>query len=397
MNITDLQKVSLKKKKIAIGLMSGTSLDGVDTVLLEIYNSGKNTKLKQISFITYPFPKGLKQKLLDNSIINGGNVSDICRLNFLIAHIYAEAVKSICKKAKINLSRIDFIGSHGQTIHHLPQKKNYFGYKFGSTLQIGDPSVIAKLTGILTVGDFRTGDIALGGEGAPLVPYFDYIMFHSNKLNRALLNIGGISNITILNKNGKSIDILAFDTGPGNMMIDLLAKKFFNFDFDKNGNYASQGKINSKLLNNIKKLDKFIEETPPKSTGREYYGKDFLSPLLRKYKKLSREDWLSTITDFTAYGVYRNYEKFIKSDTEIDELYVSGGGAKNKFLIFSLKKYFGKEIKIKSIKELGISSDAKEAICFAVLANETLSGNPNNIPRVTGASRKTILGKICLP
>jgi anhydro-N-acetylmuramic acid kinase len=397
MNITEFQKVSLKKKKIAIGLMSGTSLDGVDTVLLEINGSGEKTKLKQISFITYPFPKGLKQKLLDNSIINGGNVSDICRLNFLVAHIYADAVKSVCKKAKLNLSKIDFIGSHGQTIQHLPQKNNYFGYKFGSTLQIGDPSVIAKMTGILTVGDFRTGDIALGGEGAPLVPYFDYIMFHSNKLNRALLNIGGISNITILSKKGKADDVLAFDTGPGNMMIDLLTKKFFNSDFDKNGNRASQGKINFKLLNDIKKHDKFIEKVPPKSTGREYYGKDFLSPLLRKYKKLSREDWLSTITDFTAYGVYRNYEKFIKSDTEIDELYVSGGGAKNKFLITSLKNYFGKEINIKNTKELGISSDAKEAICFAVLANETLSGNPNNIPRVTGASRKTILGKICLP
>ncbi len=393
----NIQSLALKRKKLVIGLMSGTSLDGVDAVLLEINGNNQATKLNQISFITYPFPKGLKQKLLDNSIINGGNVSDICRLNFLIAHIYVDAVKSLCKKAKISLSKIDLIGSHGQTIHHLPKKKNYFGFKFGSTLQIGDPSVIAKLTGILTVGDFRTGDIALGGEGAPLVPYFDFLLFHSNKINRALLNIGGISNITVLNKKGKVGDALAFDTGPGNMMIDLLSKNYFDSEYDKNGNYAFKGNINEQLFNNIIKIDKFIEKAPPKSTGREYYGMEFLSPLLKRYKNLSHNDWLSTITDFTAYGVYKNYEKFIKPETEIEELFVSGGGAKNKFLMNSLKKYFGKKIQIKNTKDLGISPDAKEAICFAVLANETLSGNPNNIPKVTGASRKTILGKICLP
>ncbi len=396
-NIMNLQSIALKRKKYSIGLMTGTSLYGVDAVLLEITGNGQATKLNQIGFITYPFPKGLKQKLLDNSIINGGNVSDICRLNFLIAHIYADAVKSLCKKAKISLSKIDFIGAHGQTIHHLPQKKNYFGYKFGSTLQIGDPSVIAKLTGILTVGDFRTGDIALGGEGAPLVPYFDFILFHSNKINRALLNIGGISNITVLNKKGKVDDVLAFDTGPGNMMIDLLTKKFFNSEYDKNGSFASKGTINEHLFNDLIKIDKFIEKAPPKSTGREYYGIEFLSPLLKKYKNLSHNDWLSTTTDFTAYGVCRNYEKFIKSDTEIEELFISGGGVKNKFLIKSLKKYFGKKIQINNSKVLGISPDAKEAICFAVLANETLFGNPSNIPRVTGAKKATILGKICLP
>ena len=397
MNIMNLQSIALKRKKLAIGLMSGTSLDGVDAVLLEITGSGQAIKINQIKFITYPFPKGLKQKLLKNSAVNNGNVSDICRLNFLLAHIYADAVKLLCKKAKISLSKIDFIGSHGQTIHHLPQMKNYFGFNFGSTLQIGDPSVIAKLTGILTIGDFRTGDIALGGEGAPLVPYFDFILFHSNKINRALLNIGGISNITILDKNGGTDDVIAFDTGPGNMMIDLLAKKFFNSDYDKNGNFAAQGNINENLFNDIKWHDKFIEKTPPKSTGREYYGKDFLFPLFKKYKTLSHNDWLSTITDFTAYSVFRNYVKFIQTQTEINELFISGGGAKNKFLVNSLKKYFGKKVRVQNIKDLGMSSDSKEALCFAVLANETLSGNPSNIPKVTGASRKTILGKICLP
>lgn len=397
MNIQKLEKLSRKKTKLVIGLMSGTSLDGVDAVLVKIENSGTRTRINQIGFITYPFPDGLKKRVLENSSINGGNVTDICQLNFLIPLIYVDAIKALCKKAKVPLNKIDLIGSHGQTIHHLPQKENFFGYKFGSTLQIADPMVIAKLTGIVTIGDFRTGDVALGGEGAPLVPYFDYLLFHSKNKNRALLNIGGISNITVLNKNFDATKVLAFDTGPGNMMIDIVAKKFFTKEYDKNGMLASSGKIDEKLFDALIKKDNFIEKKIPKSTGREYYGKEFLSPLFKKFIRVSKEDWIATVSTFTTYGVFRNYEKFVKGETEIEELFVSGGGSHNKFLMRSLQKYFGKNVEVKNVENLGISSDAKEAICFAVLVNETLSGNPSNIPRVTGASKPTILGKICLP
>jgi anhydro-N-acetylmuramic acid kinase len=390
--------ISVKRNKIlAAGLMSGTSLDGVDAALVEIKNSGVKTRINQLGFLTFPFPPGLKEKLLENSATNNGNVTELCRLNFLLALIYADAIKLLCKEAGISLSKLDLIGSHGQTIHHLPAKEKYLGYNFGSTLQIGDPSVIAKLTGILTVGDFRTGDVALGGEGAPLVPYFDFILYHSKKINRALLNIGGISNITVLKKKGIISDVAAFDTGPGNMMIDICVKKFFNIDYDKGGSIALSGKVNEDFLNALKQKDTFIERSVPKSTGREYYGKEFLTPLFRKFKNIPPQDITATITDFTAYAVFRNYEKFIKQKTEIEELFVSGGGAKNKFIIQSLKKYFKKAIRISNVKNLGISPDAKEAICFAVLANETLYGNPSNIPGVTGASKATILGKICLP
>jgi len=390
-------KLQNKKSKIIIGLMSGTSLDGIDCVLCKIKNPGTETKIKVINFITFPFPKGLKEVLIENSTPGKGNVTEISKLNFLLAHIYADAVKEIAKKSKISLTKIDLIGSHGQTIQHLPQKENYFGYKFGSTLQIGDPAVIAKLTGITTVGDFRPGDMALGGEGAPLVPYFDYLLFNSKSRNRALLNIGGISNITILEKNANPNDVLAFDTGAGNMLIDFLAKKLFNKEYDVNGNFAEQGKINERLLKELIKKDNFITKKPPKSTGRERYGMAFIEILLKKFKKISKYDIITTVTDFSAYSVYRNYELFIKNKIKIDELFVSGGGAKNKFLLKRLKKYFGLSVDIKTIDSLGISSDAKEAICFAVLANETISGNPSNIPKVTGAKKQTILGKICLP
>ena len=397
MNIDELQKLASKKKKTIIGLMSGTSLDGVDAVLVDVSGSGTKTKIDQLGFIAYPFPRGLKKKILENSTPNSGNVNDICKLNFLIAYLFVDAAKELCNKSKFNLADVDMIGSHGQTIHHLPQKKNYFGHNFGSTLQIGDPSVIAKLTGVLTIGDFRIGDVALGGQGAPLVPYFDYLIFHSNKNNRALLNIGGISNITVLDKNGDASSVIAFDAGPGNMMIDLMAKKYFNVDYDKNGIIAASGKINSGIFNALKKHDKFIEKNIPKSTGREYYGEEFLSPLLKKFRSVQKEDLVATVTDFTAYGVYRNYEKFVQSETEITELFVSGGGARNSFMMNSLKKYFGNSVEVKNLQDLGISPDAKEAVCFAVLANETLAGNSSNIPRVTGALKTTILGKICLP
>ncbi len=397
MNTESLKKLSERKNKFVIGLMSGTSVDGVDVVLTRIQGYGIKTRIKQLGFDTYPFPPKMKEMILRNSELNGGNVTDICKLNFLIARLYVNAIKSLCSKIKFPVDKIDLIGSHGQTIHHLPQKEKLFGYDTSSTLQIGDPSVIAKLTGILTVGDFRVGDVALGGQGAPLIPYFDYIIFHSDKKNRALLNIGGISNITLLNKNWKVDDVIAFDTGPGNMLIDYLSKHYFNKDYDKDGKIAKQGSFVPEVFMFLKKNDTFIERKPPKSTGREHYGKKFLSSLIKKFNYIQPQDMIRTVTKFTAYCVYRNYEKFIVNETKIDELFLSGGGAKNLQLVKDLKGYFGESVRVKNIEELGVSSDSKEAICFAVLANETISGNATNIPCVTGASKKTILGKICLP
>ncbi|MBK7104335.1 MAG: anhydro-N-acetylmuramic acid kinase [Ignavibacteriae bacterium] len=392
-----LFEVSKKEKKYVVGIMSGTSLDGVDVALVEVEGNSIFTKINLIGFLEYPFPIGLKDKLLKNSIKESSNVEDISQLNFLIPNIYFKAIQSLCNNINFPISKIDLIGTHGQTIQHLPQKQNYFGYNISSTFQIGDPAVLAKISGIVTIGDFRTGDMALGGEGAPLIPYFDFILFHSKQKNRALLNIGGISNFTILNKEKGLEDVLAYDVGPGNMLIDTLTKKLFNLEFDKDGEIAKSGKLNNKLFKALKLNDNFIERKPPKSTGREYYGENFLSILFNEFEDVKSEDWLHTITKFTSYGIYRNYQKFIEEETKIDELIISGGGAKNKFLYECLINDFGEKVEIKIIDDIGISSDAKEAVCFAILANETISGNPTNIPRTTGASRPTILGKICLP
>ncbi|MBU0473752.1 MAG: anhydro-N-acetylmuramic acid kinase [Bacteroidetes bacterium] len=391
-----LLELANKEVKYVIGLMSGTSLDGVDVALVEISNNWIDTRINLLGFIEYPLPDGLKALILKNSARETSNVEDISQLNFLIPQIYVEAIDTLCKEINFDKDKIDLIGSHGQTIHHLPNSTEYLGYKVSSSLQIGDPSVLAKLTGKITVGDFRPSDVALGGQGAPLVPYFDFLLFHSNEKNRGLLNIGGISNITILHKEMGQNNVLAFDAGPGNMMIDILMKRFYDKEFDENGDIANSGKLNEDLLIALITKDNFIESEPPKSTGREYYGMEFLVSFFDEFKDVPSEDWLHTITKFTAYSVYRNYEKFVEKETKLDELFISGGGAKNKFLYQSLAQYF-ENVEVKVIDEIGVSSDAKEAICFAVLANETISGNPSNIPRTTGASKSTILGKICLP
>jgi anhydro-N-acetylmuramic acid kinase len=391
-----LFKVYNKQKRKVLGLMSGTSLDGIDICLIEINGNSFNTKYELIAYEEYPFPEGYKDFTLKNSKAGEGSVDDICKLNFVIARIYSDVINKFLTKLNLKSSDIDLIGTHGQTIHHLPQNDSLFGYSTASTLQIGDPSVIAKLTGIITVGDFRPADIALGGQGAPLVPFFDYLLFSDKNKNRALLNIGGISNITVLPNNSTGNDVIAFDTGPGNMLIDILAKKYFNIPFDKDSYFAKQGILNTELLHNIISVDNYISKTPPKSTGREYYNDDFLF-LAIKDLNYSKYDIIHTFTYYTAYSIYFNYNNFIKNKISLDEMYISGGGANNPLLVEYIKQLFGNEIYIGNTAELGINSNAKEAICFAILANETISGNTNNLPSVTGANKKTIMGKICLP
>ncbi len=390
-----LTKLFEKKTRRVIGLMSGTSVDGIDAALLDIKGNGTATEIRQLDFITLPFTAGFKEMVLRNSQSGTSDVAEITRLNFLLAQFYAEAVSALCKDAGVEQGSVDLIGSHGQTIQHLPEKTEMFNRQIMATLQIGDPSVIAKLTGIVTIGDFRVGDVALNGQGAPLVPYFDYILFRSDKMSRALLNIGGIGNITFLPKGCSEEDVLAFDTGPGNMVIDQMMKIFYDRDFDENGATAKSGEVKTKLLDFLL-ADEFLGRTPPKSTGRERYGATFVTNVINNFGHYRKEDVISTVTEFTAAAVDYNVRRFLPAATPFKELYVSGGGAHNKFILESLRRYFPRSI-VEDAEKLGISSDAKESVCFAVLANETISGNPADLPQVTGASRATVLGKICLP
>ena len=387
-------QVKKKEEKLAIGLMSGTSMDGIDAALVRIKGYGENTTLELVNFMTYNYPGELREELIAISQPGNGTVDQICQLNFIVGEYFSDAVLEICKKSGVNSSKVDIIGSHGQTIHHLPNQKKIFNKLSRSTLQIGEPAVIANRTGVLTVANFRSADIAENGQGAPLIPYFDYLILQSKSKNRVILNIGGISNFTILKKGCTRDDVIAYDTGPGNMVINSLMKVFFEKDFDESGTVALQGTFSKRLLNDLK-THPFFSKPIPKSTGREEFGNAFVTEILSKADELglSKNDVIATATELTAWSI-ADALKFSTIDiNNVDELIVSGGGIYNEAIMASLKnKFWNCEVHVTD--DFGIPADAKEAMCFAVLANETISGNPSNLPSVTGANRPTILGTI---
>ncbi|MBI4547269.1 MAG: anhydro-N-acetylmuramic acid kinase [Ignavibacteriae bacterium] len=390
-----VEKLFRKKKKLIVGLMSGTSVDGIDALLVEVKGSGLSTSFRQLAFQTYPYPAGFKELLFKNSNVTTARLDDITRLNVLIAMFFADAAQRVARKAGKRMSEIDLIGSHGQTIYHLPEWKKMFGKSVRATLQLGSPSVIAKLTGVVTIGDFRLGDIAVGGSGAPLVPLFDYLTFRSDHVNRGVLNIGGIANITILPKQCSLHDVVAFDTGPGNMVIDQLMLALFNKPYDKDGMVAQRGRIIPSLLRWMYKHP-YFKIPPPKSTGREMFGEEFIKNVLQKAGKSNKEGIITTASEFTALSIYQQYVRFIRKKTTFGELIVSGGGVHNRYIMGALQRYFHR-VKILTTDQKNLSADAKEALCFALLANETVAGHPGNVTGATGARRLTPLGVMCLP
>lgn len=375
--------------------MSGTSADSIDAALVTVTGNGVTTRLRVESFISYSYPKGYRDYVLGLSQPGGGSVDELCRLNMLSAQFFADAAQAVAAQAGLPLSRINLIGSHGQTVHHLPAPKKMFGKQVRATLQLGDPSAIAKLTGVITVGNFRAGDVALGGEGAPLVPYFDAIMFRSPRKNRLLLNIGGIANVTLLPQKCSVNKVSAFDTGPGNMMIDAVAQRLFGKTYDAGGAIAARGDIIVEPIRRVVQLP-YFRKAPPKSTGRELFGAVLVDELLAMMHGARPEDIVATITEMTPLTIYQQYARYLRPQCVVDELIVSGGGSRNRIIMEALGRYFSPAAVMVS-DDLGLSSDAKEAVCFAILANETICGNAANLPRVTGASRATILGSINLP
>jgi anhydro-N-acetylmuramic acid kinase len=384
--IEKLNALSNKKEKYVIGLMSGTSTDGIDAALVKITGSYTSMKLEEIAFQNYPYTKGVKERIFQ--LFDGGSVKDICHMNFVIGDLFADAAIDITQKAGIR--EVDLIGSHGQTIYHIPDSID--GYR--STLQIGEGAVIAHKTGVITVSDFRLADMAAGGLGAPLVPYTEFLLYSGTLRNIALQNIGGIGNITFIpGRNAVRDNIIAFDTGPGNMVIDYITKKTTGREFDECGMIANKGTINNKLLSYLMQ-DEFIMKPPPKATGREYFGKEYSERFYHicKQEQMSDEDIISSATAFTAESI-RYATRFIPC--RVDQMIISGGGAYNLFLVNEIKKRLP-ETEVITQESTGRNSDAKEAVAFAVLANETICGNAGNLPKVTGAQYEKILGKINL-
>lgn len=390
-----LDRLAKLPRKFVIGLMSGTSADGIDAVLVELRGAGTRTTFRQIAFCSHPFPRGFKATLLRQSAVAGARIDMISRCDFLLGSLFADAARSVARKAGIPLGKVHLIGSHGQTIHHLPDPVPFYGKSVRATFQIGNISVIAKETGVVTVGNFRAGDVAAGGSGAPLVPYFDFITFRSRTQSRAALNLGGIANMTVLPANCTIEQISAFDTGPGNMIVDGLMRRFFSKELDRNGATASGGTILPGLLRRLM-LHPYFKVRPPKSTGREMFGGTFIDNIAHPIGKADRADIITTLSEFTAMSIYDQYLRFVKKTTPIEELIVSGGGGHNRYIMDALERYFS-GVRVTTSDAYAIDSDAKEALCFALLANETLTGNPSNVPGATGARKPAILGTIAFP
>lgn len=411
--------------------MSGTSADGIDACLVEISGNGIYTKTNILAFETYPYDKTTRLAILEACNPETASVDKICQINFYLGKLFAYAAKSIANKVRIPLPDIDLIGSHGQTICHLPNQAatgkpevrsqksevrsneskssliNTEGFEretsylpfVRSTLQIGEPSVIAQETGVTTVADFRPRDIAAGGQGAPLVPYADYILFRDKEKGRALQNVGGIANVTFLPPDCSIPDVIAFDTGPGNMVIDRITELITHnaFHFDDGGKLAARGKVDARLLATLL-AHPYLSKPPPKTTGREEFGMPFAENLYKDaiHAHIEELDILATVTAFTAHTIADSYKQWIFPGHHLSEVVLSGGGSYNDTLIKFLRHYLPPSVKIDSVNKFGIAPNAKEALAFAILANETISGNPNNVPGVTGAREAVVMGKILL-
>jgi len=377
--------------------MSGTSLDGVDAVLVHLAGSGPDLTMETEAFVHVPYPEALRDLIRQNTHEHSSSVQALTRLDVRIAEAYADAVERVLEGAGRDRGALDLVGAHGQTMCHLPEPADCAKKDVRATLQLGNSSTLATRLGVPVVGNFRAADLALGGQGAPLVPYFDYATFTDADEARGLLNLGGIANLTVLPAGGTPDEVRAFDTGPANMVIDALATRLFDAPYDPDGQHADAGTPDHDLLADLLEGD-FFHREPPKSTGRDDFGADYVDRLLgaAQSRGLSPEDTMATATLLTAASVYQAYARYVRPAQSIDVLIASGGGVHNDTLMRMLDDAFA-PIPVHTASAYGVDADAKEALCFAVLAHETVNGVPTNLPSVTGASERTLLGSISVP
>lgn len=361
--------------ELYIGLISGTSADGVDAALVDL--SGTKPKLLATHFSRYP--NELRLAILDLYQPGIDEINRAGELDILVGKQFAQATNNLIKLSQIPSSNIKAIGSHGQTVRHHPQKVNPF------TLQIGDPNVIAVETGITTIADFRRRDIAMGGQGAPLVPAFHHHIFSSNKSDRVIINIGGIANITLLPANNHG-PIIGYDTGPGNALLDAMAEKYLSQTHDDAGKWSQQGDTHHQLLDNLLN-DPYFARPFPKSTGREYFHLEWLQQYLPD--SIEPVDIQATLVELTAHSIINAIQQHFKTA----EIFVCGGGVRNHYLVSRLKE-IGSNYSIESTQTFGIDPDWVEAMAFAWLAKQTLHKKTGNITSVTGAKKTTILGGV---
>ena len=386
---------------IVAGVMSGTSADGINVALVRITSGATTAKrtrqnefprFELIGHSEYPYPQSVRRVILASMNATRASVADLSRLNFLLGELYAEAVLATQKKFAC---RAELVGCHGQTLYHQGDAQRYVGRRVSVTWQVGEGAVIAARVGVPVVSDFRPADMAVGGKGAPLVPYLDYVLFQDPRVGRIVQNIGGIANLTAIAAGAKTHDVVAFDTGPGNMVIDAVTERLYGKPYDAGGRIAAKGKVLDPPLSSLLRHPYFSRK-PPKTAGREEFGREFVTDFLQRCRGSRKPDIVATATALTAQSIAQAVCRFAcPSGGFFRELIVSGGGAKNPTLVAMLRSEVSKfDLRVRLSDDIGLPGEAKEAVAFAILAFQTWHRRPSNIPSATGARRPAILGKI---
>jgi len=398
-----LLHIAVKESRLVVGLMSGTSVDGIDAALVEITGHGATARVKLLAFDSYPFPPALRAKVFRLFNPKEARIDAICQLDFLLGELFAAAVDRLLRDCGRRREDVDIVATTGQTVWHDPEPVVETSdipwldhpLETRSTFAIGQSAVIAERTGITTVGDLRVRDVAAGGQGAPLIAYADWVLLRDEKLGRCIQNIGGIGNVTYLPPAATPDDVIAFDTGPGNMVIDALAEVATGgaMKFDRDGELGARGTVQPALLEAWMD-DVYFTKAPPKTTGREHFGVQFARRIMTEAQGVKIEDLIATATALTAESIARAYRDFVMPRGAIDEVVVGGGGSQNPTLMKMLRARLPQQ-RLISHEDLGIDSNAKEAIALAVIGNDAVAGMNTNITGATGG-RPTVLGKISL-
>lgn len=378
---------------IVAGVMSGTSADGIDVAVVRLLGRGVTTRLRLLGHLHVPYPRQVRAAVLATMNAGTASVADLARLNFTLGELYAEAVNAARKKFGAGLQ---LVGCHGQTIYHQGDPQRFLGYDVACTWQTGEGAVVAARTGVPVVSDLRTADVAQGGKGAPLVPFLDYMLFRHRTRARIAQNIGGIANLTAIPAGAKPERVIAFDTGPGNMVIDACMQRLYGEDCDRGGRVAATGQAMDRVLRDILRQP-FFGQRPPKTAGREEFGREFVGQFLQRCRGASKADIIATATALTARSIGDAVEHFAlpRFRGTKAEMIAAGGGTKNRSLMRMLAqrlKPLG--VAVRTSADLGMPAEAKEAAAFAVLAYQTWQRQPSNLPSATGARRPAILGKI---
>jgi anhydro-N-acetylmuramic acid kinase len=395
---------------IVAGVMSGTSADGINVALVRITSdsfqrrslktpAGRQRHIRLLGHAQYPYPTKVRAAVLAAMNSPSASVAALARLNFLLGELYAQAILSAQRQLKI---KADLVGCHGQTLYHQGEPSPFLGHKISATWQTGEAAIIAAKLRVPVVSDFRPANIAAGGKGAPLVPFLDYLFFRDPHIGRIVQNIGGIANLTAIPAGASESDVIAFDTGPGNMVIDAVTEKLFGLPYDRDGKLAATGKVQENIVNKFLQRTYFRQE-PPKTAGREEFGREFVDQFLHLCKSCRKQDSVATATALTAKSIAHAVQQVAAGNPKrrkanFQEMVVSGGGVNNQTLIHMLKHELATlRIRVRLSDEFGLPSSAKEAVAFAVLAYETWHRRPSNLPSSTGARRSVVLGKISYP